>query len=165
MEIKNKIQYVPIHTLKNHPDNPRKVTGHQFDILCKSIQDNPEYFETRPIIVDKENVIWAGNMRFRAAQHNGLKEVPVVVLDLPKEKLKEIMVRDNVSAGTFDEALLAAHYEVPQLEAFGVNMAQFGVFGEEEPRESTKTQTSSCPHCGKKIKLSNRVKSIEKVEE
>ena len=79
-----KIEYVKISKLKPHPDNPRLIKDGQFKKLCESIQANADYFEVRPILVNKEYVIFAGNMRFRAAKELGIKEVPVSVMDIPE---------------------------------------------------------------------------------
>lgn len=129
-EIKYKVVYMPIDELSVHPDNPRILKDTNFAILCKSIKDNPEYFETRPCIVDKQKVIWAGNMRWRAAKELGLMEVPTVVLDLPVEKMREIMIRDNVQNGEWDAEKLSSLFGENELEAFGVDLSQFGVFNE-----------------------------------
>lgn len=155
-EIKYKVEYVDINKLYPHPENPRFIKDDSFSLLCESIQNNPEYFETRPIICDKDFVIWAGNMRYRGAKHLGWKAVPTVILDLSEEKLREIMIRDNVSSGEFDIGLLSALYSDNDLEKYGVDLSMFGVSTKDEDDSNEKKEGSDktskvCPHCGKEI--------------
>ena len=103
------IQYLDINRLKLHPNNPRLIKDDQFKVLCESIKKNKDYFETRPILVNKDFVIFAGNMRYRAAKEIGMKEVPVAVMDIPEERQNELMLRDNRQNGEWDVDLLAAY--------------------------------------------------------
>lgn len=154
-EVKYKVEYIDINKLSPHPENPRFLKDEQFEILCQSIRDNPEYFETRPIICDKDCVIWAGNMRYRGAKYLGWKAVPTVILDLPVEKLREIMVRDNVQNGEWDVGLLASLYNNKDLEKYGVDLSNFGVSHSDEDEKDDggvkDNKSSVCPHCGKEL--------------
>jgi len=47
------MKYYKIKDLKKLPNNPRIIKDKDFKILCKSIKDNPKYFEARPIILSK----------------------------------------------------------------------------------------------------------------
>ena len=85
-----KIEYVAIEKLKSHPNNPRLIKDNQFKVLCESIKNNPDYFETRPILCNKDMVIFAGNQRFSAAKEIGLKEVPCCIMDISEERQKEL---------------------------------------------------------------------------
>ena len=77
--IKNLVEYKKIIDLCQLENNPRTITKENMDILVKSIQDNPDYFEARPIICSDRTgklVILAGNQRARAAQIAAEKNVP-----------------------------------------------------------------------------------------
>ena len=50
MEIKNKVEYIDINKLTLLENNPRQISKENFEKLKKSIKDNPDYFEARPII-------------------------------------------------------------------------------------------------------------------
>lgn len=55
--------------LKKLPNNPRIIKEEDFNKLCKSIQDNPDYFNARPIILSDrtgELIIIGGNQRYEA---------------------------------------------------------------------------------------------------
>ncbi len=118
------IKYVNINEIKPDPNNPRLIKDDQFKKLCKSIKDNKEYFETRPILCDKNMVIFAGNMRYKAAKELGLKEVPVSIFDISEEKRNELMIRDNVSNGEWDFDILANQFEADELQFFGVDFVK-----------------------------------------
>lgn len=123
-----KIEYVPVGKLKNHSQNPRLIKGDDFEKLCKSIEANLDYFEARPILCNKDMVVFAGNMRLKAAKHLKMKEVPVCIMDISEERQKELMIRDNVQNGQWDISLLTAEFETEDLESYGVDLGSMGVF-------------------------------------
>ena len=96
------IQYLPVTMLKVRPDNPRHIDKGQLKILCESVKANPDYFETRPILCNKDFFMFAGTMRCLAAKRIGMKKVPVAVMDIPEERQREIMLRDNHQNGEWD---------------------------------------------------------------
>lgn len=121
-----KIEYIKIEKLRLHPKNPRVIKDEQFKILCESIKENPDYFETRPILVNKKMEIFAGNMRFKAAVEIGMTEVPVAIMNVNAKKEEEIMLRDNRSAGDWDwkklldfdkDTLLSVGFEGKELDS------------------------------------------------
>ena len=119
-----KIEYIDINKLIPHPNNPRIIKDEQFKKLCKSIQDNKDYFETRPILVNKDLVIFAGNMRWRAGKEVGMIEVPVSIMDISEERQKELMIRDNRENGEWDWDLLANEWNLEDLVSFGFDEAE-----------------------------------------
>ena len=77
------MQYMKLTDIKPLENNPRIIKDEDMKRLRKSITDNPDFFEARPIICSDrtgELVIIGGNMRYRAAELNGLTEVPVYVI-------------------------------------------------------------------------------------
>ncbi len=101
-----KIKYTSVKDLRVHPNNPRLIKDHEFKILCESVKNNPDYFETRPILCNKQGIIFAGNQRYLAAKQIGMKEVPVCVMDISEERQKEIMLRDNRQNGEWNWDIL-----------------------------------------------------------
>src|ERR1035437_7308755 len=67
----------------------------RFQNLCRSIEVDPEFLWRRPILAKADGTIYAGNMRFRAAQHLGFTEVPAIVEDISDQLAKERALRDN----------------------------------------------------------------------
>lgn len=159
------MKYVDVNILKPNKINPRKITIRQVEKLSASLKDNPEYFEARPVICDAQYTVWAGHSRLKAAKHLGLKEVPVHVIDLPEEKMKEIMIRDNVNNGEWDTNIIADLWddELNLLADFGLEFKCFN-WGDDnpegEPSETGKKQKKTkakkiieCPHCKKEIEI------------
>ena len=69
---------VPINSIKPNPNNPRVLKNEQYEKLKKSITEFPKMLELRPIVVDDDNIILGGNMRYRILQELKYKEVEVV---------------------------------------------------------------------------------------
>lgn len=67
---------IKLSSIKPNPNNPRIIRNEKFEKLKQSIEEFPEMMELRPIVIDETNTIIGGNMRFRALQELGKKEVP-----------------------------------------------------------------------------------------
>lgn len=94
--------------LREKQDNPRIIDTHKYETLKKSLQEFPDMLELRPIIVDEEGLILAGNMRYKACVELGYKEVPVKVLTgLSDDQKREVVIKDNISYGEWDTKLIA----------------------------------------------------------
>jgi len=158
--------YVDINILKPNKLNPRKIKHSQVEKLACSLKDNPEYFEARPIICDTQYIVWAGHSRLKAAKHLGLKECPVHVVDLPEEKMREIMIRDNVNDGEWDTNIISSLWdgELDLLNDFGLEFsAKNWGNDEEEPQQEPQTKSGAkkvkakriieCPHCNKEFEI------------
>ena len=156
-----KVEYIEINKLTSHSNNPRVIKDEQFKKLCKSIQDNKDYFETRPILVNKELIIFAGNMRWRAAKEVGMTEVPVSIMDISENRQKELMIRDNRENGEWDFDLLANNFEIDDLLEWGfdekdlkIDDIDFGNINGNENRETLdRKQNVTCPDCGKMFEV------------
>lgn len=98
------IDYVPIGNVKPNEYNPNRQSEHEFELLCRSITEDGF---TQPIICTNENVIVDGEHRWRAAQHLGMKEVPVVHVDYSETQRKIATLRHNRARGTEDIELTA----------------------------------------------------------
>ena len=120
-----KVQKLSISKIKLNPTNPRVIKDDKFQKLVKSIIDFPEMKEIRPIVVNQEMIILGGNMRFRAMQEAGVKEVPVIVVDWDEEKQKEFTIKDNLSFGEWDWDALANYWDSELLNEWGLNVPKF----------------------------------------
>ena len=91
------IQKVKINKVKSNPGNPRVIRDDKFSKSKKSLEEFPEMLLLRPIVVDENNVILGGNMRYRACQDLKLKEVYIIKAnDLTEKQKKEFVIKDNV---------------------------------------------------------------------
>lgn len=131
------VQLVSINKLKNNtgqieglPKNPRFLKDDKFKKLVKSIQDDPEMLELREVIAYDNNgelVVIAGNMRLKACQEIGIKEIPTKILpqNTPVEKLKAYTIKDNVAFGEHNWDELANSWNVEELTEWGLDIPNF----------------------------------------
>ena len=122
------MKYRKISELHKLPNNPRTIRNRDFEILCKSIQDNPDYFEARPLILSDRTgklVIIAGNQRYEAAKHLKMNEVPTYLIEnLTELREREIVIRDNISNGDWDFEAIANEWDAVELEEWGMYIPQ-----------------------------------------
>ena len=97
---------VPLDRLHPAGWNPRTINDARFQNLVRSVEADPEFLWRRPVLATADGTIYAGNMRFRAAQHLGLEAVPAIVEDIPQQLAKERALRDNHQWGEWQEDLL-----------------------------------------------------------
>lgn len=120
--------------IRPNPNNPRIIKDAKFEKLCRNIDEFPAMMELRPIIVDADGVILGGNMRYKALQHLGKKEIPDTWVkradELTEEDKKRFIIADNVGFGEWDYEALANEWEPDDLDAWGVDLPDFGVVAE-----------------------------------
>ena len=114
-----------IKDVKLNPSNPRIIKDEKFAKLVESLREFPEMATIRPIVCNTDMVILGGNMRFKAMQAAGWKEVPVEVVDWPEDKQAEFVIKDNVSGGEWDWDMLANQWDAEKLEAWGLDLPVF----------------------------------------
>ena len=90
------MEKVKITQVKPNDSNPRYIKEDKFKKLVNSVQQFPEMLQARPIVVNKDMVVLGGNMRLRACQEAGLKEIFIKVVDWSEEKQQEFIIKDNV---------------------------------------------------------------------
>jgi DNA modification methylase len=124
------MEKVKISAIKANSKNPRVIKDDKFKKLVKSIQDFPEMLEKRPLVcftdVDGKYVVLGGNMRLKAAQEVGLKELPIVLADdWTQEQRDEFLIKDNVGFGEWDWDQLANEWDAGKLDEWGLDVPNF----------------------------------------
>jgi len=120
------LQKVNIETVISNPDNPRVIRDDKFKKLVKSIDTFPQMLKLRPIVVDEDNVILGGNMRFEAIKHLGHKQVYIVKAEgLTEEQKREFVIKDNSSFGEWDWDVLANNWETSSLKEWGLDIPKW----------------------------------------
>ena len=123
--IKAKIEKVSISSITENAANPRTINKHKFQKLVNSVKEFPEMLSLRPIIVNKDNVILGGNMRYKACKELGLKEVYIIqATDLDDKQAQEFIVKDNVGFGEWDWDILANAFDNVELKEWGLDVWQ-----------------------------------------
>tara|TARA_R110002020_G_scaffold176958_1_gene369586 strand:- start:3932 stop:4528 length:597 start_codon:yes stop_codon:yes gene_type:complete len=112
-----------IKDIKTNPNNPRYIKDEKFNKLVQSIKELPEMLQLRPIVVNEEMVVLGGNMRLKACQKAGLKEVPIIkASDLTPEQQEEFIIKDNVGFGEWDWDMLANEWDEQKLIEWGMDL-------------------------------------------
>ena len=122
-----KTEKISIKLVKSNPNNPRIIKDDKFKKLVASIQEFPKMLEIRPIVVNDDMIVLGGNMRLKACIAAGLKEVPIIkVSDLTEQEQKQFIIKDNVSGGEWDWNMLANEWDAEELDAWGLDVPDFG---------------------------------------
>ena len=110
MELKN----VEVKKLKLATYNPRRITERELKKLVTSIEENGFI---QPIVVNKDLTIIGGHQRIKAAKQLNIDTVPAIVLDVDKQKEKELNLVLNKISGDWEELALKEMLE--ELEKAG----------------------------------------------
>ncbi len=118
------VQLTPLSALQPAAWNPRTISDERFQNLCRSIEADPDFLWRRPVLAQADGTIYAGNMRFRAAEQLGMENIPAIVEDVPDQLARERGLRDNSQWGAWEEDELAALLK--QLEEEGSELVLLG---------------------------------------
>jgi ParB-like chromosome segregation protein Spo0J len=110
--------------------NPRKISDQALDSLVQSIERFG--FVTPVIVNDRTGILVGGHQRIKAAKKLGLKDVPVVAVNLDESEEKALNVALNKISGEWDLDLLRGVLE--DVQAAGLDLSLTG-FSDEEWRE------------------------------
>lgn len=117
---------ISIDLIKFNENNPRTISEEQFKLLKRSIKDFPEMLELRPIILDKNNTVIAGNMRLKALRELKYQEVEVIKAeDLSQTQIKEFIIKDNISYGDWNWDMLANEWNLEELKQWGMDISGY----------------------------------------
>lgn len=115
-----------ISEIKPNPNNPRVIKDAAFEKLCKSIQEFPKMMSLRPLVIDSDMIVLGGNMRLKALQHLGYKEIPDEWVkradELNEDEKRRFIIADNISGGEWDWDTLANEWDAEELEAWGLEV-------------------------------------------
>lgn len=108
-----------ISRLKENENNPRTITKEGFTNLKYQIQKLGQY---KPLLIKEDGTILGGNMRYKAYQALGIKEIWVSIITpkTPQEEL-EYVLSDNDRAGKYEADLIA------NLDLSGIDLNKFSI--------------------------------------
>jgi hypothetical protein len=124
------MEIVKISAIKANSKNPRQIKDDKFKKLVQSIREFPDMLNKRPLIcftdVDGKYVVLGGNMRLKAAQEVGLKEMPIILADdWTQEQKDEFLIKDNVGFGEWNWDELANEWDSELLDKWGLDVPNF----------------------------------------
>ena len=142
--------------IKPNPQNPRRIGKTEMERLVKSLHDFPEMLELREIIVDENNIILGGNMRYRALKQIGEKEcVAKIVTGLTLDQKREFIIKDNSNFGQYDMDALANLWSDLPLVEWGLDLPEdwqnepnFAPGTEADQGRLDEKAPTVCPKCG-----------------
>ena len=112
-----------ISTLIPYEKNAKKHPKKQIDQVAASIK---EFGFNQPIVVDKQNVVIVGHGRLEAAKLLGLKEVPVMQVDLTEEQANAYRLADNkLNESEWDMSLVIDELKDLNLKGFDIELTGF----------------------------------------
>lgn len=115
--------YMDINDLRINDTNPRNIESSKFAKLVKSVKNFPAMLEIRPIVIDQDNVILGGNMRYKACVKAGLEKVPILkVENLTDDQKQEFIIKDNVGFGEWDWEILEEEWDADLLQEWGLDV-------------------------------------------
>lgn len=101
------VKEMPLDALSLWEDNPRTISRERFKALVKSMREDPEMLQARPLVALADGRVIMGNMRLRAAKELGWEKIATVQVDLDEKRALEWALRDNVPYGEWEEQGLA----------------------------------------------------------
>lgn len=119
MSVYQEYTTVSVGDLKQHPDNPR--IG-DVNAIQESIKHNGFY---GAVIVQKSTgYVLAGNHRLQAAEREGIKNLPTIIIDVDDEVAKRILLADNRTndLATYDTEALISMLKDNDLSGTGYNI-------------------------------------------
>ena len=127
------IKELPIELLEENigqipdvPENPRRITDEDFQLLKKSIEESPEMKaldEVKVFPLGDKYIAIGGNHRLRAYKELKWKKVLCKVLpeDTSTEKLQEYIMKENMQYASNDPYKLKS-WDKDQLKDWGVDV-------------------------------------------
>jgi len=100
------VVYINVNDIKPNAYNPNRQSEHEFELLCRSIEEDG--FTTPALVRKQDMVIVDGEHRWRAAQSVGFTEIPCVLVEMTDEQMKIATLRHNRARGEEDAELAAA---------------------------------------------------------
>lgn len=151
------LEDVEIKKLKLLDRNPRSITKSQMEKCKESLSRDPDFLNQRPIlvnVVDGVYLVYAGNMRVRAAKKLGWKKIQCSLNhELPEDIIKRRVILDNAHFGVNDDEILANDYDIDVLVDCGYSAESLlqdlpiHEADDEESETLKEKKQKFCPHC------------------
>lgn len=154
-----KQQTLSLSKIKSNPENPRIIKDDKFKKLVQSLKDFPVMTELREVLLDENDVIIGGNMRYKAAKEAGWTEISVKYFTREdaernnkltkqnktyEEYVKELVIKDNLSGGEWDWDIIANQYDPIVVDGWGLDLPDKSIL-EPEIEEDEAPEVSKDP--------------------
>jgi ParB-like chromosome segregation protein Spo0J len=126
---KLKMETISIDDLELDPNNARKHSDKNINAICESLK---QFGQRKPIVVNADDVVIAGNGTVEAARKIGLKTLDVVRVpaDWSEEKIKAYALADNRTAelASWDAEILLSQLNELNIADWDINALGFKEF-------------------------------------
>jgi ParB-like chromosome segregation protein Spo0J len=126
---KLKMETISIDDLALDPNNARKHSDKNINAICESLK---QFGQRKPIVVNADDVVIAGNGTVEAARKIGLKTLDVVRVpaDWSEEKIKAYALADNRTAelASWDAEILLSQLNELNIADWDINALGFKEF-------------------------------------
>lgn len=138
-----KLEKVSIETLIPDPANIRKHDEKNIQSIMGSLA---RFGQQKNIVVDKNNIVRAGNGTIEAAKRLGWKEIQIFRTELEGAELIAFCIADNRTTDLSEFDVEGLKLQLDSLQADGINLDEIGfdmddldaLFGKEEPEPEEK---------------------------
>lgn len=158
--MRDKINWITTHVLVRdlveYEHNPRSMSTKDFNKLVKAIKEDGYH---QRILVTIDNTIIGGHSRKKALLSAGYRDNDAIEVlkasrELNDNEFKRLNIRDNLSFGDFDFDILANHFDMNDLEDWGLDLKLFPTMEMPDDPERTKEDEKDenkviCEMCGK----------------
>jgi len=167
-----KILQVPVVDLSHDPANARKHPERNLDTIVASLR---RFGQQKPIVIDRNNIVRAGNGTLEAAKRLGWEKIDCVRTELNGADATAYAIADNRTAelAEWDDEILAATLnglalEEGLLEAAGYDEEELAAMlaeaefepGTEDDQgqlDQLEPKMVTCPHCRKEFDCREQV--------
>jgi ParB-like chromosome segregation protein Spo0J len=134
---KLKIETISIDDLELDPNNARKHSEKNINAICESLT---QFGQRKPIVINADDVVIAGNGTVEAARKLGIKTLEVVRVpaDWSEEKIKAYALADNRTAelASWDAEILLSQLNELNIADWDINALGFKEFELNPPKDS-----------------------------
>jgi ParB-like chromosome segregation protein Spo0J len=134
---KLKIETISIDDLELDPNNARKHSEKNINAICESLT---QFGQRKPIVINANDVVIAGNGTVEAARKLGIKALEVVRVpaDWSEEKIKAYALADNRTAelASWDADILLSQLNELNIADWDINALGFKEFELNPPKDS-----------------------------
>jgi len=130
---------IEISKVSNDPANVRTHSKKNIDAIKASLK---RFGQQKPIVIDSNNIVRAGNGTLEAAKELGWKYISVVISDLEPSELTAYAIADNRTAELAEWDLEALGEQLQSLENDLANIA-YDDFSIPKPKMSPESATEN----------------------
>jgi ParB-like chromosome segregation protein Spo0J len=131
------VETISIDDLELDPNNARKHSEKNINAICESLT---QFGQRKPIVINANDVVIAGNGTVEAARKLGIKALEVVRVpaDWSEEKIKAYALADNRTAelASWDAEILLSQLNELNIADWDINALGFKEFELNPPKDS-----------------------------